>query len=770
MAFFSLLSHKEIVDTLDGLGGDNKKLNGSGRKNLWKMLKRKFPKCVSQVPVGKKDNHGNLITNHEGLKQLYLKTYVHRLRNRPIRQEYTEIKQLKDELFELRLNLSECNKTGPWTMEDLEYVLTHLKEGKTRDPNGWVNELFSNGVAGKHLKTSLLTLFNKMKMENYIPDFIRKADVATIYKGKGEKCDLENDRGIFLVTTFRSILMRLIYKDKYNTIDENMSDSQVGGRKGKNVRNHIWVLNGIICDVLSTKKKTPIDVQIFDYKQCFDSLWLQECLNDIYDSGVKDDKLALLFNINTHVRVSVKTPVGKTREASIHNVITQGDVFGPILCSNQVDTFGKECLEEGKYIYSYRGEVDIPPLGMVDDLICISECGHQTARMNAFINFKTNSKKLQFGGNKCKKMHVGHDNEDYKCQDLSVDRWSEVEVKNDETGEIEMKDIWDGEQVMEGKLEEKYLGDVISTDGRNLKNIKARIAKGKGIVSKIFTMLDGIPWMKHYFEVGMLLRDSLLVSSMLFNSEAWYNLTNAELDLLETIDVSFLRQLLKAPKGTPKEMLYLELGCIPLREVIRERRLGFLYYILNENPNSMIHKFFKCQMKGRKRKDWATTIIEDLEKLEISMNMEEISKMKKGIFMNMIKQRVKNKAFKELEQTKLSHSKVDKIEHNGISMQKYLQPNSCKIKIEEAQLIFKIRCRTTEAKVNLRGKYDNLECGACGLEEETQQHILYCTELNKDKPDQELKYEKILNGNVVEKLIIAQRFKDNVDRLENMKT
>ena len=47
------------------------------------------------------------------------------------------------------------------------------------------------------------------------------------------------------------------------------------------------------------------------------------------------------------------------------------------------------------------------------------------------------------------------------------------------SGEIEMKDIWDGEQVMEGMMEEKYLGDVISTDGRNLKNIKAGIAKGK---------------------------------------------------------------------------------------------------------------------------------------------------------------------------------------------------------------------------------------------------------------------------------------------------
>ena len=98
-------------------------------------------------------------------------------------------------------------------------------------------------------------LFNKMKTENFIPDFVRKADITTIYKGKGEKCNLENDRGIFLVTTFRIILMRLIYVDKYKIIDSNMSDSQVGGRKNKNVRNHIWVLNGIICDILSSKKK-----------------------------------------------------------------------------------------------------------------------------------------------------------------------------------------------------------------------------------------------------------------------------------------------------------------------------------------------------------------------------------------------------------------------------------------------------------------------------------------------------------------------------------
>ena len=101
------------------------------------------------------------------------------------------------------MELASRNKSKPWTMDDLELILKHLKIGKTRDPNGWANELFRNEVAGKGLKISMLKLFNKIKFENSIPDFIRNADVVTIYKGKkGGKCDLEKNRGIFLLTIF----------------------------------------------------------------------------------------------------------------------------------------------------------------------------------------------------------------------------------------------------------------------------------------------------------------------------------------------------------------------------------------------------------------------------------------------------------------------------------------------------------------------------------------------------------------------------------------
>ena len=56
---------------------------------------------------------------------------------------------------------------------------------------------------------------------------------------------------------------------------------------------------------------------------------------------------------------------------------------------------------------------------------------------------------------------------------------------------MSLEDNCEGEQIMEQKSEEKYLVDIISTDGRNITNIKSRIAKGTGIVRKILTILDG---------------------------------------------------------------------------------------------------------------------------------------------------------------------------------------------------------------------------------------------------------------------------------------
>ena len=49
-------------------------------------------------------------------------------------------------------------------------------------------------------------------------------------------------------------------------------------------------------------------MQIFDYKQMFDSMVLQETISDLFDSGINDDNLILLYEANRNVKVRVKTP------------------------------------------------------------------------------------------------------------------------------------------------------------------------------------------------------------------------------------------------------------------------------------------------------------------------------------------------------------------------------------------------------------------------------------------------------------------------------
>ena len=66
---------------------------------------------------------------------------------------------------------------------------------------------------------------------------------------------------------------------------------------------------------------------------------------------------------------------------------------------------------------------------------------------------------------------------------------------------------------MEKVSEDTYLGDIISHDGRNSKNIKSRIAKGVGITSQIMTLLETVTLGKHCFTSSILRRESKFVKS-----------------------------------------------------------------------------------------------------------------------------------------------------------------------------------------------------------------------------------------------------------------
>ena len=123
---------------------------------------------------------------------------------------------------------------------------------------------------------------------------------------KGNRNNFHFYRGIFRVTIFRSILDRLIYNDEISNIDSNLTDSNVGCRKQRNIRDNIFVLNAIR-NSISKENGEALDFQIYDIEKCFDKLWLHEVINCLYAAGLKNDKLPLSFLENVNAQVAVKT-------------------------------------------------------------------------------------------------------------------------------------------------------------------------------------------------------------------------------------------------------------------------------------------------------------------------------------------------------------------------------------------------------------------------------------------------------------------------------
>ena len=668
-------------------------------QEIWKILKTIGPKHGSTLPIAKKDHKGVLISDPKEIKKLLAKEYRQRLRSRPLRPDLIDLKQRRKDIFKMQMKLAEGTSSKPWIMKDLNNALRDLKNKKSRDHAGYVNEIFKHGVIGINLKQSLLLMFNKLKLNKLIPSFMQFANITTVPK-RGSLTLLENERGIFRVDITRSILMRLIYNEKYPVIDSNMSDSHMGGRKGRGCRMNIIIVNGIIHDIIKSKHALPALFGIFDYSQMFDSIKLQQAISDIYEAGLKDENLSLLYQANKEIYMAVNTPGGLSERQMIEDSVLQGDTWGSLLASVQVDDIGQECAEAG-HGYRYKNILPIGMLGLVDDIIGITEPGFKAQMLNAFLNIKTAEKGLQFGVKKCKSMLIAKNTENILNSSLCVDKWN-LEHRVEPSGDTTLVESYGGQVEIEKCSEQKYLGFILSSSGDNMANIRSIRNKSIGTIRKIFSKLNSLHLQKYYFECGILFMNIMLRSSILYACETYYNLKENEIRQLERIEESFMRQLLKTKKGCPIYQMYCEFAQIPARFDIYKIQLFFLKNILDEEEDSMISKFFHLQVENPVKGDWASSCSSTLKKLDINLSLEDIKQMSVNIFSCLVKKKCKESAYKYLMKKRGSKGK-EILYSEKFEMAEYLMPNS-ELKIEDQLKIFEIRNRMTDIRSNFCSK------------------------------------------------------------------
>ena len=247
---------------------------------------------------------------------------------------------------------------------------------------------------------------NRIKEEQVFPELLEHCTISSIFKkGKVGRNNFDNYRGIFRLSIFRSILDRLIFNDYYGTIDNYLSDCNVGGRRGRNIRDNLFVLNAITNNIIKGDGEA-CDIAAYDAEKCFDALWAQECINDMWDAGCRDDKLSLLHKENQTAQCVIKNSSGKSKPVTMNNLIMQGGVMGSIYCTNTMDKLGKMVYDDKKLLYEYKG-TEVPCLQMVDDILTITKCDPTAITMNTVVNTFIETKKLKLSHKKCSVIHVG---------------------------------------------------------------------------------------------------------------------------------------------------------------------------------------------------------------------------------------------------------------------------------------------------------------------------------------------------------------------------
>jgi hypothetical protein len=151
---------------------------------------------------------------------------------------------------------------------------------------------------------------------------------------------------------------------------------------------------------------------------------------------------------------------------------------------------------------------------MVDDILSIQKCSNKSLKTNAAINAFVELKKLKFSDDKCNRIHLGKQTKNLSnCPELKIH-----------------------EKSMKNSTKEKYLGDYISNKGTTKATIKERKAKGYAAVAEILAILRDIPLGQHALEIGLKHRQAMFINGVLFNSEAWHDVSEEDMKALEAID------------------------------------------------------------------------------------------------------------------------------------------------------------------------------------------------------------------------------------------
>ena len=670
-----------------------KKLKCDNSKNLSVQKFWKLKKCITT----KGDSKTSIVTDNgvelfddPAILHEYVKEFKARLSHKEISPDLAAFQAVSHKLLEMYMKKASSVSDSPFSVQEVDAVLSRSKSGTSSG-----DDLFPPDVllhAGPVFVEALTNALNNIKANLTIPKSWINVIITTLFKNKGSRKYLKNHRGIFLTSIFSKVMEKLI-KGRIQDQLQRITPFQCGATLNHSPADCMFMVYSLITH--AKYLKTPLYLTLYDYSTCFDSLWLEDTMLSLWDLGVQNDLFPLIYKMNEQCNIKIRTPYGTSNSFSCERIVKQGAVLSSNLCGSSTSQLTNE-LESLSDCGASVLDAKVNAVLFVDDTI--------TANTSIIGLVKTHDHFLRFSKRKRLGLNGG------KCVLVIIN------ARND----IPTPTLYiDGIEVQVVSLA-KYLGDIISANGSNSELIKDRVNKGKAIIISALSLCNDITLGHHYISSALLLYKSIFLAAVLFNSQAWINITKTQIKQLRTIQLKYLKRTLQVPNSTPNAFTYLELGLLPIDFEIHRRQLMFLHHIHTLPEVDPVRKIFDQLKLLPFEKSWWKMVSNLLVKYDLGDH--DYTTMVKDEWKKVVDTNISEYAFDELKAECSSMTKTYTLKYDKYECQPYI--TSCPANI--ARLVFRIRGRILNCRDNQHKNNQLLTCRLCETHIETQSHTINC--------------------------------------------
>ena len=465
---------------------------------------------------------------------------------------------------------------SPFTEGELNRALRRAKKHKSAGPDDAPTEFWQ--WLDPDGRRALLALFNRCWSTATSPTSWQVARIAEIYKGKGSPTDPEMYRPISLLSTAYKIYTRLLHGRLSLAVEHKLRSTQYGFRTARSTTQPLFVVRRL--QDMADEVGGSLFLVLLDWEKAFDKVHPEGLLTALQRMGVPQHFIEIVRELNSHPQFFVRANGQDSSTHTSQSGIRQGCPLSPSLfiilhtvIMHDVEVAVRAKLDEQNdpYIpYVHSAQVPLFDLAYADDTLIVA----RTARVAEFALHSIESIALQYNLRLNKS----------KCEYLRMFAQSPISFSDG----TELKLVGDSGA--------KYLGAILTADGRASKEISARIQKAA----------LGVKAVSHFWKHTSLSRKwKVRVYTSTFLPQLLYGLetlvmTNSELHRLEVFHHRCLRKALGIPATYYTKVLRPDLkthsheevrqlaGVPTITELVAKRRMVLLGHILRAPQSDLL--------------------------------------------------------------------------------------------------------------------------------------------------------------------------------------